>query len=418
MAANLYEGIPELEQGALENERRRKIAEAMFAQAQQPVTPYTSDGRFVVPMHFTQGLAQLMQAYVARKGLKKAEAKDEELAGQKRQMAADALTKYERERALPPETLEQTRRAPDWMPQPVDIRLEGLTERPEDALISYVSNQAVPESARVAEQMRFAADMRAKESAAAREARSADVARAFEERKALEQEKASDRVDLEQMRIKADEAAQRRDAALRRELAENRNAPPAPKKDYRYTPTGDLEVTPGSETAHKFAKQRAAEDTARTAVISMVDAELKNIDQLIGTPETAEKAATSEHPGLDSATGPIEARYIPTIRKKTADAEALIESLQAKESIRSLRDIRSLGSQSIGSLTEREWPRLESMKVALQRTQSKEQFVKQLKEYREELLRLKAETERAYSQLDEAPSATTGSVDGWVDVPL
>ena len=94
--ANLYENIPEMQARAQANEQRRKIAESLLVQSQDQVQPFVSTGRMVAPMSITQGLAQMLKAYYAGKGIKSANEGDKALATEfesKRQAAIDAYTK-------------------------------------------------------------------------------------------------------------------------------------------------------------------------------------------------------------------------------------------------------------------------------------------------------------------------------------
>jgi hypothetical protein len=139
---------------------------------------------------------------------------------------------------------------------------------------------------------------------------------------------------------------------------------------------------------YKLDKLKAADKTNAKLFDASIDAELKNIDKLIGT-ETAPKL----HKGLANATGPITSR-LPTGRTDTANAEAYIKSLQSKASINSLQAIRGTAG-AIGTMTEREWPRLESMKATLQESQGTDQFIQSLKDYREELKNMKLKSKEA-----------------------
>lgn len=164
---------------------------------------------------------------------------------------------------------------------------------------------------------------------------------------------------------------------------------------------------------YKLDKLKTADKTNAKLFDSSIDAELKNIDKLIGT-ETAPKL----HPGLFSATGPIASR-LPTGRTDTANAEAYIKSLQSKASINSLQTIRGTAG-AIGTMTEREWPRLESMKATLQESQGTDQFVQALKDYRNELKNMKLKSKEAlntdYSSAigATAPSANIAPPAGFV----
>ena len=139
---------------------------------------------------------------------------------------------------------------------------------------------------------------------------------------------------------------------------------------------------------YKLDKLKTADKTNAKLFDASIDAELKNIDKLIGS-ETAPKL----HKGLANATGPIASR-LPTGRTDTANAEAYIKSLQSKASINSLQAIRGTAG-AIGTMTEREWPRLESMKATLQESQGTDQFIQSLKDYREELKNMKLKSKEA-----------------------
>ena len=94
--ANLYENIPEMQARAAANEQRRKIAESLLVQSQDQVQPFVNTGRMVAPMSITQGLAQMLKAYYAGKGIKSANEGDKALASEhaaKRQEVMDAYTK-------------------------------------------------------------------------------------------------------------------------------------------------------------------------------------------------------------------------------------------------------------------------------------------------------------------------------------
>ena len=88
-----YSGIPELSGQANAIARRRKIAEMMMArsQEQQPVNQMA--GQVVAPVSWTQGLAQLANAYIGRKSADDADKAEQGLANQRQQMVADQLAK-------------------------------------------------------------------------------------------------------------------------------------------------------------------------------------------------------------------------------------------------------------------------------------------------------------------------------------
>ena len=162
------------------------------------------------------------------------------------------------------------------------------------------------------------------------------------------------------------------------------------------------------QVSEKAQVQKRKEVDALASVNSLVDIEIRNIDKLIGSKDGSVK----QHPGLRSMVGSLDPRF-PTVMTDTANAEALLKSLQSKASIDALRDIRSGGSQSIGQITEREWPRLESMKATLQETQGTKQFIESLAEYRDELLQTKrdsaAKMDEFLSEQEDSTAAERGS---------
>lgn len=201
--------------------------------------------------------------------------------------------------------------------------------------------------------------------------------------------------ELKKLEVQKAQAAIARDrAAAAASRAKSYNGglikPPA---GYRWTADGSQEPIPGGPVDIKNKKAAAVEAKALESTTSVIDTEIKNIDKLIGS----EDGKTKKHPGLDSMLGSIDSR-IPSVMTDTRNAEALLESLQSKASIAALRDIRSGGSQSIGQITEREWPRLENMKATLQMYQDEKQFTKNLKEYRDELIRMRNHALTAYDE--------------------
>ena len=154
-------------------------------------------------------------------------------------------------------------------------------------------------------------------------------------------------------------------------------------KDYRKTPDGGLEVIPGSPTAKKEAG-------ANKVALETVDAAINTVNELIGP---LNKPAY--HPGLENATGPFDVKTM-TFSTETANAEALIATAQSQASLKGLQAIRGQAG-AIGTITEREWPRLESLFFALQASQGTQQFAKNLAAWREKLLNIKNEATKMES---------------------
>lgn len=169
----------------------------------------------------------------------------------------------------------------------------------------------------------------------------------------------------------------------------------------------------GALAADNKIKAALEKDAKGKALLdSTLDAEINNINKLIGddVPDPKTGVLRKEHPGLNASVGVIASR-IPTIRQDTADAEALQESLRSKASISALQTIRGT-SGAIGTLTEKEWPRLEALKATLQASQGTPQFRQSLAEYRDELRRIK----RLGGEIVSAESTSqTTPASGWND---
>ena len=377
MADSLYEGIPGLSDEEQAIARRRKLAEMMLAQGQQPVAPFTQAGRMVAPMHWTQGLAQLAQAYLGGKGVKKAETGMTGLANKRQQMIADALAKYKAQSEGGPVTFQLDSVGDE---PPTQLQQQYKAD-PEGALFEAFGNAALPDATRQAMGMQYQAGLRREDKAEERRFRLVDTRLAREDR---------ERLELRLANIAADS---RRDVA-----AMSQAKPPS---GFRFKEDGTLEAIAGGPADLKAKEQRKKEVAAKNIVDKVLDAEIENINKLIGPPGKMQL-----HPGLNAAVGSVDVRF-PTVLQDTADAEAYIESLQSKASINALRDIRAGGSQSIGQITEREWPRLESMKATLQMKQGDAQYPQSLNEYRDELLRMKSDAANALKGADTGTTERT-----------
>lgn len=208
-------------------------------------------------------------------------------------------------------------------------------------------------------------------------------------------DKAADRQSRESIAVGRDET--RRDIAeatnqVRRDIAALRagqNALPKPKPGYMWNAEGTEQVMIKGGPAWQKAKEALDKDTKNQRLLDgFIEAEIRNIDKLIGS----ENGKIKPHPGLTSATGSIDP-YFPTLMTDTRNAEELIKSLQSKASISSLQTIRGTAG-AIGTMTEREWPRLENMKAALSAFQGTQQFIDEARNYRRELVRMKQAGER------------------------
>ena len=135
-------------------------------------------------------------------------------------------------------------------------------------------------------------------------------------------------------------------------------------------------LIPGSPTDMKMRSGVAKEISTAKTLNGVIQLELDNIDKIIGN----ESGTTQQHPGLASVLGPVDSRF-PTFFTSTANAEALVDGLASKTSISSLQTIRKTAG-AVGSITEREWPKFESYKAILQKTQGTKAYTDNLKDYR------------------------------------
>ena len=151
--ANLYENIPEMQARAAANEQRRKIAESLLVQSQDQVQPFVNTGRMVAPMSITQGLAQMLKAYYAGKGIKSANEGDKALASEHAAKAAEAIAAYKAQSQGVPE------RAPapiaplngQGPPKPAaGPPVPAVAADPRGAIMGLLANQYAPPEAKQA----------------------------------------------------------------------------------------------------------------------------------------------------------------------------------------------------------------------------------------------------------------------------
>ena len=394
--ANLYENIPEMQARAAANEQRRKIAESLLVQSQDQVQPFVNTGRMVAPMSITQGLAQMLKAYYAGKGIKSANEGDKALESERAAKEAAVIEAYRKRSEGTEPKFDGTGPTRSVAPDPRGAMVDVLSS-------NYVSpgfKQAV----------QYGDTVRREDAEFASRAQERKDKQAFDaERYARDAQ--NDRLSIEQRAEAArmHNETMRAIAAGNNAVAMSRNDQPKPPSGFQYDQDGNLKPIKGGPADLKIEAQRKREIDAKNAVDSQIDAEIKNIDFLIGKKSTdkAGNPVYTLHPGLNAAVGSMDARF-PTVFQGTADAEAAIEALQSQASIQALRDIRAGGSQSVGTITEREWPRLESYKSKLQLKQGDKQYPKSLWDYREELLRTKSDAGRALEQDVGAGAAPSG----------
>jgi len=176
-------------------------------------------------------------------------------------------------------------------------------------------------------------------------------------------------------------------------------------------------VVGNSFAAPSPAEKVTAEGTARTSVdrVAAQPQALKSVNTQIGDLDRLSKLATeiSGNPDLGRATGLAGALpSVPAISNVweggAASVDALVNSLKAQISgmkLQSMRDASKTGG-AVGQVTEREWPRLENMIVALDQVKmNKQMFQSKLGELVTEINKSKANIQQAYeSEYGKMPS--------------
>jgi hypothetical protein len=124
------------------------------------------------------------------------------------------------------------------------------------------------------------------------------------------------------------------------------------------------------------------------------------IDQLIGQDETKPKPMQ----GLDYALG-LSSYWMPATGGSAANADAIIQSLKSQLSTQAMQEMRDASKTggAVGNVTEKEWPRLESLIGTLNQRQTPEQFIKQLNIVRSEARKIKARSSDRFASEYGAP---------------
>ena len=113
--------------------------------------------------------------------------------------------------------------------------------------------------------------------------------------------------------------------------------------------------------------------------------------------------------GVSGVTGPIAGR-VGSVKGKSVNAQADLDSLKSMMSVRELQNMRDASKTggAVGNVTEKEWPRLEAQWAALQQTQTTDEFRTKLSELRNTVRRMQASSRKAYEEtygkLDHTPA--------------
>lgn len=327
-------------------EYQKALAKALREKAGKSLETNRMAGGYVIPISPFEGLAKLGVGYMAGRAEKKATAKEAEMKAK----SANALST-----ALRGDTIDTANFYGD-----ADTR--GKLD-----MMNYMRKQALADASA---QRQAAIDL--------------ENAKERNRPKNITSVPRGDKVDIyfDGVYSETKPVSAKPDTVLR--IGDGRGVGTKPPKDMRVAGVDEngnpkFENIPGSAKDVK-EKATAVKNKEKLATInSSIDAELRTIDQLIGSEDGKIKAAS----GVSSMTGTIESR-LPTLRQNTADAEALHEKLKAQTSLAGLRDLRATAG-SPGAITEREWPLLQQQKTAIGLAQSKEQYVKELAHYREML---------------------------------
>jgi hypothetical protein len=347
---NPYANVPELDVKARENERRRKIAEAMFEQGNTPVQPFTQAGGVVIPMHWAQGLAQMAKAYVAKKGLQKADKADTALAQQLQQGQAQAVKDYLAKSQGAPEVPAAAAQGPQGPMPSVGPPQPAVQANPRQAVLDLLANKYAPPQAVQAATLGL-------NLSEGDQARAED--RAWKQQQlaqTLQQRADEAKLRSEDVRYTADQRAEaaRQHAELMKQMAEIRAGSgdkPRLGIDQTYNPTtGQAEIIPGSNTWRKQSSLHGKDYEANMALHTKMDLGIKKIDEIL---DPANKSAFNSNFGGWNAKA---TQYTPGAAQ---DMRKTIDSLKSNMKTAGLELIRSGGS--IGQMTEREWPIVEQM---------------------------------------------------------
>lgn len=156
----------------------------------------------------------------------------------------------------------------------------------------------------------------------------------------------------------------------------------------------------------QLAVQQPQATSALQSVTMNIDNALKNVDDLL------------KSPGLSNITGPVMGRT-PNVTGDATNAQAYLDTLKSQIGVQTLQAMREASKTggAVGNVTEKEWPILQNQLGALQQSQTTEQFVKNLKQVKETLARIKANATKAYESVyGTVPSQ--GPQSGWSIEPL
>lgn len=152
----------------------------------------------------------------------------------------------------------------------------------------------------------------------------------------------------------------------------------------------------GEEAAKKNAAAQVERDFEKPQAQKSMDTALSNLD---GLKNKVNELIGME--GLPSATGVFQGSgWVPNVWQNTADADSAISNIKGKVAMvamQAMRDASKTGGAA-GSMTEKEWPIIESMIANLDRSQGDDRFKAQLTELVNYVDAAKARITSAYQQ--------------------
>lgn len=136
----------------------------------------------------------------------------------------------------------------------------------------------------------------------------------------------------------------------------------------------------------KLVEDRPAAEKALGMTTNFIDTALRSIENI-----------QRNAGGVSGITGPVAGR-LPSFSKNSVNAQADLDALKAQMSAQALQAMRDMSKTggAVGQVTEREWPRLESLLGSLNQVQSTEQFWQRLGDVKARLEDIRGQAEKAY----------------------
>lgn len=356
---------PEMAAQAMGLTRQQMVMQALLQQSQQGMQAPEVKGRFQGRISPLEGIAKVVQAFVAQKGMQDADKGAASLSERKQQSVTDALLKYEQTRAGTPEVPQPSADlggGPGKPATPGDPRaavMQAMTNPllASNPMVGMDAKQLQPTTVGRSLMVPATGATVATDPAVAQEREA--ITAVAREKQAADQQFKGEQADATraarereiEMRL-ADARTAREDRnALARELAASRGDKPKLKPGERFTADGQsVEAIPGSSEWQKQSGLHSKDYQTLLAVDTKTDQAVKKIDHILAEEN---RSAFEMNFGGYNAYG---TRLAPGA---TQDMAQKIESLKSDMKAAGLELIRSGGS--IGSMTQQEWPVVQDM---------------------------------------------------------